>query len=219
MILSFLNQKGGVGKTTIARAVGVEFVKNNWDVHVADLDRSQKTFFEWAQLRKEDGKKPPIEVAVYGEPKTALKNSDNTDLLLIDGKAFADKHVIEIAEASDLIIIPVGISFDDVKPSLELAVELTNKDIPREKMVFVVCKVPEGGDKEAMKTRKTITNWGFDVVQGWIPFKAAYSQAMDKGLSLTETPFKSLREKADGIIQQIVDRAMLTQQENAEEGA
>ena len=197
MIISLLNQKGGVGKSALARALSVEFARNDWQVHAADLDRSQQTFFNWTQRRVENGAKPVIEAALYGDPKAALKAANNTDLLIVDGKAFADAHALEIAQASDLVVIPVGISLDDLEPSLKLAVELVNKGVSKASIVFVVCRVPDNGEKEAMSTRRSIQGWGFEVVQGWVPFKPSYSQAMDKGLAFTETPFKSMNEKAE----------------------
>lgn len=220
MILSLLNQKGGVGKSSLARALAVEFARNEWGVHVADLDRAQQTFFKWAGRREEAGINPLIEVALYSDPKAALKASANTDVLIVDGKAFADTHALEIAKSSDLIIIPVGVSLDDLEPSLKLAVELINNGIDRASIVFVVCRVPDNGEKEAMNTRSSIKGWNFEVVQGWIPFKPSYSQAMDKGLSFTETPFKTLSEKADKIIEQLFNKAIQTQTKKiVEEGA
>jgi len=217
MIISLLNQKGGVGKSSLGRALAVEFARNKWAVHVADLDRAQQTFFKWAERRTESGAKPSIDVALYADPKTALRAASNVDVLIVDGKAFADTHALQIAQGSDLIIIPVGVSMDDLEPSLKLAVELVNKGIDRKKIIFVVCRVPDNGDKEAMNTRASIEAWNFEVVRGWIPFKPSYSQAMDKGLSFTETPFKTLSVKADKIIEQLFAKA--TEQQATEQGS
>ena len=211
MIISLLNQKGGVGKSSLARALAVEFSRNGWSVHVADLDRAQQTFFKWAQRRAEQGIEPAIEAAIYSDPKVALKAAANADVLIVDGKAFADAHALEVAQSSDLIIIPVGVSVDDLEPSLKLAVELVNKGISRSRIIFVVCRVPDKGDKEAVHTRSSIESWNFEVVRGWIPFKPSYSQAMDKGFSFTETTFKSLSDKADKIIEQLFAKAVKIQ--------
>ncbi|WP_140414231.1 ParA family protein, partial [Bathymodiolus platifrons methanotrophic gill symbiont] len=72
MIISLLNQKGGVGKSSLARALAVEFARNKWAVHVADLDGKQQTSFLWGERRKESGAEPSIDVSLYSEPKTAL---------------------------------------------------------------------------------------------------------------------------------------------------
>jgi len=182
------------------------------------MDTVQKTSFNWAGRREEEQVKPSIEVALYREPKTALKAADSADLLIVDGKAFADTHVLDFAKVSDLIVLPVGISTDDLEPSLKLATELVNKGIPREIILFVVCKVMKNGEKEAMNTRRSIENWTFKVATGWIPMQTAYSQAMDTGRALTETKYKELNKSTDKIIQQIFDTALETT-ETISEGA
>jgi chromosome partitioning protein len=203
MIISLLNQKGGVGKSSLARALAVEFARNGWSVHVADLDIAQQTFFKWSQRRSGENIQPAIESALYSEPKAALKAKNNADVLIIDGKAFADKHALEIAQSCNLIIIPVGVSVDDLEPSLKLAVELVNKGIFKSQIAFVISRVPDNGEKEAKNTMESIKAWGFEVIDGYIPFKPSYSQAMDKGLAFTETHFKTLNDKADKIIEQL----------------
>ncbi len=212
MIISFLNQKGGTGKSTLARAVAVEFARNGWGVHVADMDTLQKTAFNWAGRREQAEVTPQIEVALYREPKAALKASETSDLLIVDGKAFADTHVLEFAKVSDLIVLPVGISADDLEPTLSLASELINKGVSRSLIFFVVCKVTKNGEREAFNTCKSISNWSFEVAEGWIPMQTAYSQAMDTGRALTETKYKELNATTDKIIKQIADKAIRTQQ-------
>lgn len=210
MIISFLGQKGGTAKSSLTRALAVEFLNQNWQVHVADMDLAQSTVFKWAGRRAESGYLPPVEVAIYSDPKAALKTATLHDLLIIDGKAFADNNVVEIALASDLVVLPVGISTDDLEPALLLAMQLIKKGVKREQLFFVVSKVLKNAEKEAMNTRSSIEDWGFSVAQGWIPMQTAYSQAMDAGKALNETRYKELNKLADNIIQQIADKAIKT---------
>lgn len=215
MIISFLNQKGGVGKSTLARATAVEFVKNKWDVIVADMDASQRTISNWAEKRKVNGILPAIETGVYREAKTALKMEAACHLLIIDGAAYADTHTKSVAEKSDLIVIPTGVTEDDLRASLMLAQELVTQGIEKERILFVVIKVPDNGDREAVATRKSIQQWGFKVATGWIPFRTSYGKAMDSGYTLIETRHATLNSKSDGIIQSIIDCAMALQKEPA----
>ncbi|WP_340700532.1 ParA family protein [Vibrio harveyi] len=53
MIISFLSQKGGVTKSTLARAVAVAFAQNDWSVHLADMDWQQQTCGKWTARRDE----------------------------------------------------------------------------------------------------------------------------------------------------------------------
>jgi chromosome partitioning protein len=44
-IIGIANQKGGVGKSTLARIIAREYAAAKWNVKVADLDISQGTSF------------------------------------------------------------------------------------------------------------------------------------------------------------------------------
>ena len=207
MIVSFLSQKGGVGKSTLARGVAVEFVKNGWDVHTADMDTTQQSTVNWAERRDAIGVEPSIDAAMYRNPHSALRALARCDLLVIDGTPYATQDTKELAAGSDLVVIPTGITHDDLEPSLSLAQELTIKaGVAKAKILMVVMKVPEGGDKEAMSTKASIQDWGFEVAPSWMPFRTAYGKAMDAGYSMSETRFKTLNERAGAILGAIAER-------------
>lgn len=207
MIVSFLSQKGGVGKSTLARGVAVEFVKNSWDVHIADMDTTQQSTVNWAERRDAIGVKPGIDTAMYRNPQSALRSTSRCDLLVIDGTPYATQDTKELASESDLVVIPTGVTHDDLEPSLRLAQELTMKaGVPKSKILMVVMKVPENGDKEAMATKSSIKEWEFSVADSWMPFRTAYGKAMDAGYSMSETRFTSLNKKAGTILNAIVEK-------------
>lgn len=208
MIVSFLNQKGGTGKSALARTLAVEFVRNDWSVHVADMDVAQSTSFQWAGRRADGELSNAVDVALYRDVNNLSKLDGLYDLLIVDGKAFADTHALQVASLSSLVVIPVGVSVDDLKPALDLAVGLVQKGVDKEKILFVISKVTENGEREAMSSRSSIQNWGFKVTRGWVPLKTAYSQTLDMGKSLTETKYKELNAKADRIIKQIASKLL-----------
>jgi chromosome partitioning protein len=45
-IIAFISQKGGVGKSTLARAIATESTKKKINVLLADLDHQQSTSYE-----------------------------------------------------------------------------------------------------------------------------------------------------------------------------
>jgi chromosome partitioning protein len=51
MIISLISQKGGVGKSTLARLLAVEIAKAGWRVKIADLDPAQGTATKWKARR------------------------------------------------------------------------------------------------------------------------------------------------------------------------
>ena len=51
-IIAFISQKGGVGKSTLARALAVEASHKKLRVLLADCDPQQATSYHWLQVRK-----------------------------------------------------------------------------------------------------------------------------------------------------------------------
>ena len=65
IIVSFISQKGGVGKSTLARALAA-VAAYGMRVRLADLDAQQATVIEWERTRTpECCSGPPCEVVGY----------------------------------------------------------------------------------------------------------------------------------------------------------
>lgn len=209
MIISCLSQKGGSGKTTLARGVAVEFVKNGWDVHVADTDVNQLTFHSWAGKREALGIKPAVDVASYRSPASALRATARCDLLIVDGAPSASQDTLFFATQSDLVIIPTKTTDDDFSSALGLAQELTvKKGVDRDRILLVVTQVPDNGEKKAKERINELQGWGFDVVPTWMMFQQAFGTAMDCGYCMTETRFNTLNDRSGDIIQYIGEKIM-----------
>jgi len=200
MIISFLGQKGGAGKSTLARGLAVMGATEGNNIIIADMDPEQQTTYKWAQRRVEGGILPTITVATLDTVKEAFALEESADAVVIDGTPFASSLTSEIAAGSDWVVIPVGITRDDLEPALLLAEGLVESSvISRDRIIMVVVKVPDNGDKEAMATKRAITEWGFTPVDTWLPYRTSYGQAMDDGLAITETRFPRLNELAQRI--------------------
>lgn len=203
MIISFLSQKGGVTKSTLARSIAVAFADNSWTVHIADMDWQQQTSCKWSARRDQKEIQPTITTSAHRRVESALKCEKSYNLLVIDGRPAADQDSIVIAKASSLIVLPTGTSLDDLEPQLHLANDLKMNGIPVDKIIFLINKSPT--DSETSNAVETIKAWGFNVCQTAIPFKAGYSSAQDQGLSITETRYPSLNKLTSKAIQEIVD--------------
>jgi chromosome partitioning protein len=51
LFIGMVSQKGGVGKSTLARLLAREYANAGWNVKIADLDVSQGTSFSWQARR------------------------------------------------------------------------------------------------------------------------------------------------------------------------
>jgi chromosome partitioning protein len=126
------------------------------------------------------------------------------DLLILDGSPHSTASTLRIAQAADLVILPTGLSLDDMQPSVLLAHELVKKRVPKTKIAFALCRV---GDSylELIEAQTYITDAGYRVLTGYIPEKIAYRRASDAGRALTETQFPSLNRKTEKLVQSIVN--------------
>ncbi len=110
MILAVTNLKGGVGKTTIAINLAVEFALRGKKVCLIDLDEGQKSALVWGENRAESDRKPFIKVEsqaakqlFYNIP--SLK--ETYDLVIIDGCPTLAEVQSRIIWAADIILVPV----------------------------------------------------------------------------------------------------------------
>lgn len=202
-IIAFISQKGGVGKSTLARALACEAQKNELSVKLADLDTQQGTSTEWHRVRLDNGLDSVGSVEVFGKVKKALDVSENYDLLILDGAPRASSASLEIAKEADLLILPSGASRDDLMPTILLAHELVKNDIPRDKIHIALTRVST--EAEIKDATNFIEQSGHNVLAGYLPEKPSYRQAQNEGLAVTETRYPSLNQKADAIIQSISD--------------
>ena len=141
MILGVISQKGGVGKSTIARLIACEYAANEWSVKIADMDLSQGTSYRFHERRLQNQVQPEIAVEQFARVRQAVKIANSYDLLVFDGAPHATSQTLDIAKASDLVILPTGIALDDLDPTVRLAHELKQKGIPTKKIVVVFCRV------------------------------------------------------------------------------
>ena len=78
-------QKGGVGKSTLARIIAVEATKGGLRTKIADLDTQQTTCVKWAARRANNGIEPPIRAEPFRTVNQALQDAPSFDLYIFDG--------------------------------------------------------------------------------------------------------------------------------------
>jgi chromosome partitioning protein len=142
MIIALLNQKGGVGKTTLATHLAGEFASRGKSVVVIDAD-PQGSVLDWSQRRKE-GTYPRL-FGVVGLPRETLhleapELARNTDYVIIDGPPRVTALARSALLAADLVLIPVQPSPYDVWASMEMLSLLAEARVyrPTLRAVFVV---------------------------------------------------------------------------------
>jgi chromosome partitioning protein len=203
-IIAFISQKGGVGKSTLSRALGREAASGGLSVKIADLDTQHGTSVDWQRRRLAAGIEPMIQVEAFGSARQALERAGDFDLLILDGPARTSKATLEIARMADLVVQPTGASLDDLTPAVREYHALVNAGVPKSKLVFALNKI--GTDSEERDARDYLTEAGYAVLAGAVFEKPTYRQAQNGGYALTETRHASLNRKADAVLQDLINR-------------
>ena len=208
--IACLSQKGGVGKSTLARLVARTYAQAGWSVKIADFNTKQKTSVDWVAIRLEANIEPAIAAEAFTHVKTALKQ--DYDLMVFDGRPDSDTTSLEIAKDANLVLIPTGVSLDDLKPQVTFAHELRARGISGSKLMFVLNQTSDSLIA-TVEARKYIMGSGYTVASAEITMKVGYQLAQNSGRAISETTFPSLNERADQLAQEIVQRVTkLTQQ-------
>jgi len=200
-IIAFISQKGGVGKSTLSRAVATEAQKQKIKVFLADCDPQQQTSYEWTQWRKEKGL-PIIPSQVFRSVKEVWPLTKKYVLIIIDAPARASQATKEIAEKADLVIQPIGASRDDLIPAVKEFNALKKAGINSQKLLFVLIRLST--NKEAENIKDYLADTGYNYSSAYLYEKASYKQAQNEGKAISEVNYKTLRRQAKELIQDLL---------------
>ena len=202
-IIACLSQKGGGGKSTLARCLTVELTKQRKNILLVDLDIQQKTSWEWSERRKSQGIKPLINCQSFPYfPPELLKQ--NYDYLIIDGPAKISKESLLIAKQANLIIQPVRPSLDDLNPAVREFNGLFKAGIPKSKLNFVINAV--GSPAMEKTTRDYLSPTGYYIFPTSLEEKVSYQEAQNQGLSIGEVKYKRLQEQVKKLVKSVLKK-------------
>jgi chromosome partitioning protein len=194
-IISLISQKGGVGKSALARLLAVEFVRAGWSVKIADLDTMQGTVTKWKARRDRAGVQPEIPVEKFATVDRALREAGRYDLLLLDGPAHAEQGGRHMAKASDLILMPTCYGLDDLEAQVEAAYELEESGIDRSRIWFVFSRT-SGSSAEDQTARDYLQRAKINFFEPVLPELPSIRQGHNGGKAASEISFPVIRERA-----------------------
>ncbi|WP_417244374.1 ParA family protein [Celeribacter sp.] len=202
MILSLISQKGGVGKSTIARLLGVEMARAGWRVLIADLDANQGTVTQWKIARDREALDPDLDVIKYRSVERALKDAGRYDLTILDGPAHAERGGLTMARASSLVILPSGYSLDDLHPQAAVAGELERAGTPPVRIRVALGRV-KGSETERRDVRDYLRRAGLEVFDAELREMPTIRQAHMAGRAASETTHQSINQEAAALAAEI----------------
>ena len=152
-IVTFASQKGGVGKSTLARTLAVYLTEQDYKVKIADMDLDQATVLDWYRRRLQNNIQPQIgSVEPHNNLGRAIESSADFDFLILDtaGKALAD--AVPLANVSHLTLQPSNVGLDDLIPAVKRFNELVKKGADRKRLYIIF---PERGTDNNFEEAKS----------------------------------------------------------------
>lgn len=187
MITAFLNQKGGVGKTTLSCNFAIALAKRGYRVLLIDAD-PQHGAITWHEHRE-----PPPLFPVVGLPSDKLHremsaHAANYDHLVIDAPPQVSGIARSIILAADLILIPVQPSPHDIWSAADVVRLIEEASSFKEtlKTAFIVNrKIANTALGRDVLT--ALENYPFPVLKTAVCQRVAFAESAALGASVLET--------------------------------
>jgi chromosome partitioning protein len=210
LVISCLSQKGGVGKSTIARLVATSYARHRQKTAIFDFNGAQETSLFWASLRNSAGIDPPIHVELATQANR-MQADRRFNVIVADGRPDSPEITLSIAKASNLVVVPTGFTVDDLVPQRRFALELSELGIPRNRILFVINRVLDYDDL----TQDAISYLeGFSVAKSVLPYRKSYIRCHMAGYSVGEVReavqgnMTGLHDAANNLATEIAEHAL-----------
>lgn len=197
-VASFVGQKGGVGKSALARVLAVAAAHQGKKVLIGDYDLEQLTCVEWGAARLRNGIEPEVEVRAFKSLKKLRKKVDGFDLVVVDTRGLADDFTEEISKESDIVFLPTGTSMDDLRPTIGLAKRLARESDATNKIMIVLSRT--GRSERLVEQALTfIERSGFECLDVTWPQRDGFQSDFDLGKAGSESSNQFLKLAAQKI--------------------
>jgi chromosome partitioning protein len=183
MVISLINQKGGVGKTTTAINIASALAAKSLKVLMVDAD-PQGSVRQWQSTganREFDVLQPPAaELSEQIE-----KHRQGFDHVVIDSPPALSHVSRKIAASSDLAIIPIAPSSLDIwssRETIQLVTDVARTHPGLSARLLVYRKIP--GTRLATEAREALHSYGVEIFKTEISQRIAYVEAVVSGVSV-----------------------------------
>ena len=194
MIISLLNQKGGVGKTTLAVHIATALAQRGNRVLMVDAD-PQGSALDWGASRSTERE---ALFPIIGLPKATIhrdmpKLGADYGFVVIDGPPRVYDVARSAIMASDLVLIPVQPSPYDVWAAKEIVDLIREASVYNEKLksAFVINRkivnTAIGRDVTA-----ALSEYELPVLQAQICQRVSFAESAAEGQTVLETEKESL---------------------------
>jgi len=190
VVVAFVSRKGGVGKSTLARALAAVAARRGLNTALADLDLDQRTSMRWQRLREAEGVYPPLDVRPYRNVDSAIAGVPEADVLVVDTPSHVPELTAEAASVAHIVVQPAGSSFDELQPAVELFYSLNASGVPKARLHIALSRMLDPAEEEAARAYVEVAD--FNLLPGAVVERARYREAHNRGFAFIECPGEDL---------------------------
>jgi chromosome partitioning protein len=185
-VIAILNQKGGVGKTTLAVHLATALARKKRSVILLDAD-PQGSALDWAAARQGNPLFP-----VVGLPKSSIHKelptlAANYEIVVIDGPPRVYDVARSAIMAADLVLVPVQPSPYDVWAAKEIIDLLTEASVfkPSIRKAFVINR-KIANTAIGRDVAQALSDYPIPVLSSAICQRVAFAESATQGLTVYE---------------------------------
>ncbi len=201
LVISVLNQKGGVGKTTLATNLAAGLSKNN-SVVLVDSD-PQGSARDWKQAGTTKLPVIGLDRATIAQDLPAVANA--FDIAVIDGAPQIRDLAISAIKASDVILIPVQPSPYDIWASAELVDLIKDRQemtSGKPKAAFIISRAIKN-TKLGGEVAAALESFELPVFKASTTQRVAYPTSASEGKSVFESEDEAAKNEITAIIDEL----------------
>lgn len=208
-VIALLNQKGGVGKTTISINIGVSLSKKGFKTLLVDSD-PQASLRDWSEAS--GGELLGDTLSVIGLDRETLAkdievNKKGYDFVIIDGRAKAEKMAGAAIRASDAVLIPIAPSALDVWGASDLvdAIQARHEVTEGKPQAFFVLNQAKERTKLLDEVKPAAEKLGFKVLDSVLYNREIYKQTVGEGHSVHDSANKAAITEVNNLIEELLE--------------